>query len=121
MCDYCVTTGAGVFGKVHEGTYVPRSGPAVSCALKKLKTDEAANHKSEILREADAMAALEHPHIVRLIGVCYYNVTGSVKSIISHTIFLTLHKIRTLALLMKQKSLHMCRNSWRILILKLAE
>ena len=71
-CDYHVTVGAGVFGKVHEGTYVPRSGPVVSCALKKLKTNEAANHKTEILREADAMAALEHPHIVRLIGTCYY-------------------------------------------------
>ena len=72
MWDYHVTVGAGVFGKVHEGTYVPHSGPVVSCALKKLKTNEAANHKTEILREADAMAALEHPHIVRLIGTCYY-------------------------------------------------
>ena len=65
-----VTVGAGLFGKVLEGTYIPRHGPAVSCALKKLKTDEASNHKTEILREADAMAALEHPHIVRLLGVC---------------------------------------------------
>ena len=52
--------------------YRPRNGGAeVPCALKKLKTDEAANQKSEILREADAMAALDHPNIVRLIGTCY--------------------------------------------------
>ena len=64
-----VLLGAGVFGKVLEGTYVPQSGPPIPCALKKLKTDEASNHKTEILREADAMAALEHSHIVRLLGV----------------------------------------------------
>ena len=45
-----------MFGKIVDKTYVP------------LKTDEASNHKTEILREADAMAALEHPHILRLIG-----------------------------------------------------
>ena len=49
--------------------YRPRNGGnEIPCALKKLKTDEAANQKSEILREADAMAALEHPNIVKLIG-----------------------------------------------------
>ena len=49
--------------------YRPRNGGnEIPCALKKLKTDEAANQKSEILREADSMAALEHPNIVRLIG-----------------------------------------------------
>ena len=57
-----------MFGKVLEGNYVPRNGPSVPCALKKLKTDESSNHKTEILREADSMAALEHPYIVRLIG-----------------------------------------------------
>ena len=61
--------GAGLFGKVLEGMYRPRNGGnEIPCALKKLKTDEAANQKSEILREADAMAALEHPNIVKLIG-----------------------------------------------------
>lgn len=61
--------GAGLFGKVLEGNYNPQNGTAVPCALKKLKTEEASNHKTEILREADAMAALDHPHIIRLIGI----------------------------------------------------
>jgi len=49
---------------------MPQGGTPVACALKKLKTNEASNHKTEILREADAMAALDHPHIVQLIGMC---------------------------------------------------
>ena len=61
-----------MFGKVMEGTYTPQNGPPVPCALKKLKTDETSNHKTEILREADAMAALEHANIVRLLGMCLF-------------------------------------------------
>ena len=49
--------------------YRPRNGGnEVPCAVKKLKPGEAADQKSEILQEANAMAALEHPNIVRLIG-----------------------------------------------------
>ena len=52
-----------------EGMYRPRNGGnEIPCALKKLKTDEAANRKLEFLQDADVMAALEHPNIVRLIG-----------------------------------------------------
>jgi len=54
---------------VLEGMYRPRNGGnEIPCALKKLKKDAAANQKSEIFQEADAMAALDHPNVVRLIG-----------------------------------------------------
>ena len=56
--------------KVLEGTYTPQSGPPVPCAIKKLNTDEASSYNTEIIEEADVMAALEHPYIIRLIGVC---------------------------------------------------
>jgi len=59
-----------VFGKVLEGNYHPQNGsPEQQCALKKLKTTEASTQKSEILQEADAMAALDHPNIIKLIGI----------------------------------------------------
>jgi len=58
-----------VFGKVLEGNYHPQNGsPEIQCALKKLKTSEGSSQKSEILQEADAMAALDHPNIIKLIG-----------------------------------------------------
>ncbi len=62
--------GAGTFGTVKKGIYRPKSGEkAIECALKCLKpTDELPNQKAEILREADAMANLNHPNIVRLVG-----------------------------------------------------
>ena len=62
--------GAGTFGTVRQGIYRPLSGePPVKCALKFLKpTEELPNQKAEILREADAMAMLDHPNIVRLYG-----------------------------------------------------
>ena len=66
ICDI----GAGTFGTVRRGLYRPKNGePEVECALKYLKpTEELPNQKSEILREADAMAMLDHPNIVRLYG-----------------------------------------------------
>ncbi|KAL5486969.1 hypothetical protein EMCRGX_G019516 [Ephydatia muelleri] len=64
--------GAGTFGTVRLGVYRPKNGePEVQCALKYLKqADELPNQKAEILREADAMAALDHGNIVRLYGIC---------------------------------------------------
>ena len=62
--------GAGTFGTVKKGIYRPKSGEkAIECALKCLKpTEELPNQKAEILREADSMANLNHPNIVRLVG-----------------------------------------------------
>ena len=67
---YSYRIGAGTFGTVKKGIYRPKSGErAIECALKCLKpTEELPNQKAEILREADAMANLDHPNIVRLVG-----------------------------------------------------
>lgn len=65
------TLGAGTFGAVRAAVYKPKNGePQVDCAVKCLKTDnQGTNERSEILREADAMAMLDHANIVRLYGI----------------------------------------------------
>lgn len=67
--------GAGTFGAVRAGIYRPRAGGGeVKCAVKCLKQSaEDPVPKSEILREADAMAMMDHPNIVRLYGICVSN------------------------------------------------
>uniref|UniRef100_T1KSD8 Protein kinase domain-containing protein n=1 Tax=Tetranychus urticae TaxID=32264 RepID=T1KSD8_TETUR len=63
--------GNGYFGEVFLGTIPSSSGCAsIQVAVKVLKLKAIPNHKSEILREAQTMSALDHKHIVRLIGVC---------------------------------------------------
>lgn len=60
--------GSGVFCDVFRGVF--SSGPVeVQFAIKMLKSKSVPNPKSEILKEAQIMIALDHPHIVRLIGV----------------------------------------------------
>ena len=75
---------------MRAAVYKPKNGePQVECAVKCLKTDNQGTNErvsvcitdlmlylrhinilqSEILREADAMAMLDHPYIVRLYGV----------------------------------------------------
>uniref|UniRef100_A0AAR2JT25 non-specific protein-tyrosine kinase n=1 Tax=Pygocentrus nattereri TaxID=42514 RepID=A0AAR2JT25_PYGNA len=55
--------GEGFFGEVHEGT-----GERVSVAVKTCK-DCAADVKEKFMSEAVIMKKLDHPHIVRLIGI----------------------------------------------------
>ncbi|XP_035217979.1 tyrosine-protein kinase SYK-like isoform X2 [Stegodyphus dumicola] len=60
--------GTGLFCDVFRGVF--SSGPVeVQFAIKMLKSNSVPNPKSEILKEAQTMIALDHPHIVRLIGV----------------------------------------------------
>ncbi|XP_033112027.1 tyrosine-protein kinase SYK-like [Anneissia japonica] len=62
--------GKGNFGSVLKGTYRV-DGRDVPVAVKTLKDVQVVqNGSSEIIREADLMADLDHPHIVRMIGVC---------------------------------------------------
>ena len=50
-----------------KGIFRPRNGDnEIPCAVRKVY--EAGNQKKRILLEADIMAAVEHPNIVRLIG-----------------------------------------------------
>ncbi|KAM9465702.1 protein-tyrosine kinase 2-beta isoform 2-T4 [Clarias gariepinus] len=60
--------GEGFFGEVHEGLYKSKTGERVSVAVKTCK-DCAADVKEKFMSEAVIMKKLDHPHIVRLIGV----------------------------------------------------
>lgn len=60
--------GEGFFGEVQEGVYKSPSGERIRVAIKTCK-DCSADVKEKFLSEADLMKNLDHPHIVRLIGV----------------------------------------------------
>ncbi|XP_026218694.1 protein-tyrosine kinase 2-beta-like [Anabas testudineus] len=60
--------GEGFFGEVHEGIYKSPTGEKTRVAIKTCK-DCTADVKEKFLSEAELMKNLDHPHIVRLIGV----------------------------------------------------
>ncbi|KAM3850748.1 protein-tyrosine kinase 2-beta-like [Diretmus argenteus] len=60
--------GEGFFGEVHDGIYKSPTGERISVAVKTCK-DCSAEVKEKFLSEAGLMKGLNHPHIVRLIGV----------------------------------------------------
>jgi len=62
--------GHGNFGSVLKGEYTKGNGEKIPVAVKKLKSEEMNNPKSEILHEAEVMMKLDHPNIVRIIGLC---------------------------------------------------
>eukprot|EP00794_Sanderia_malayensis_P007957 gene7957-8815_t len=61
--------GHGNFGSVLKGVYVMPNGRSVPVAVKTLKEEDIPNQKSEIIHEAEIMAKLDHPNIVRMIGI----------------------------------------------------
>jgi serine/threonine protein kinase len=67
--------GEGEYGEVRAGVLRrgPGSGPPVPVAVKTLRVEgEAAEWtRREFLQEATVMMALEHPHIVRILGVSW--------------------------------------------------
>uniref|UniRef100_A0A673MTF3 non-specific protein-tyrosine kinase n=1 Tax=Sinocyclocheilus rhinocerous TaxID=307959 RepID=A0A673MTF3_9TELE len=60
--------GEGFFGEVHEGVYQKKNGEKVSVAVKTCK-ECAPDVREKFVGEAVIMKNLNHPHIVRLIGV----------------------------------------------------
>ncbi|XP_076835393.1 protein-tyrosine kinase 2-beta isoform X2 [Brachyhypopomus gauderio] len=60
--------GEGFFGEVHEGVYKSKTGERTSVAVKTCK-DCTADVKEKFMSEAVIMKKLDHPHIVRLIGI----------------------------------------------------
>lgn len=60
--------GEGFFGEVHDGIYKSKSGERVNVAVKTCK-DCSADVKEKFMSEALIMKKLDHPHIVRLIGI----------------------------------------------------
>ncbi|XP_014476584.1 PREDICTED: focal adhesion kinase 1 isoform X5 [Dinoponera quadriceps] len=59
--------GEGQFGNVHKGSYKGRDGQTIAVAVKTCKVDATAE---KFLEEAYIMQQFEHPHIIRLIGIC---------------------------------------------------
>ncbi|KFP21242.1 Proto-oncogene tyrosine-protein kinase ROS [Egretta garzetta] len=68
--------GSGAFGEVYEGTAVDMladgSGES-KVAVKTLKKGATDHEKSEFLKEAHLMSKFDHPHILKLLGVCLLN------------------------------------------------
>ncbi|XP_048506565.1 focal adhesion kinase 1 isoform X4 [Athalia rosae] len=62
--------GEGQFGNVHKGSYRGRDGQVVPVAVKTCKVDADLATAEKFLEEAYTMQQFEHPHIIRLIGVC---------------------------------------------------
>ncbi|XP_068040421.1 proto-oncogene tyrosine-protein kinase ROS isoform X1 [Anomalospiza imberbis] len=68
--------GSGAFGEVYEGTAVDilADGSGESkVAVKTLKKGATDHEKSEFLKEAHLMSKFDHPHILKLLGVCLLN------------------------------------------------
>ncbi|RXM93481.1 Discoidin domain-containing receptor 2 [Acipenser ruthenus] len=65
--------GEGQFGEEFLGGVVPLSDPdgrPVLVAVKKLRADASKNARNDFLKEIKIMSRLNHPNIVRLLGVC---------------------------------------------------
>nr|XP_031829304.1 focal adhesion kinase 1 isoform X1 [Nomia melanderi] len=62
--------GNGQFGNVHKGSYKGRDNQVIAVAVKTCKVDADLATSEKFLEEAYIMQQFEHPHIIRLIGVC---------------------------------------------------
>uniref|UniRef100_G7PCY5 Protein-tyrosine kinase 2-beta n=1 Tax=Macaca fascicularis TaxID=9541 RepID=G7PCY5_MACFA len=61
--------GEGFFGEVYEGVYTNHKGEKINVAVKTCKKDCTLDNKEKFMSEAVIMKNLDHPHIVRLIGI----------------------------------------------------
>ncbi|KAM9071047.1 protein-tyrosine kinase 2-beta isoform X3 [Sarcophilus harrisii] len=61
--------GEGFFGEVYEGVYQNHKGERVNVAVKTCKKDCSFENKEKFMSEAVLMKNLDHPHIVKLIGI----------------------------------------------------
>ncbi|XP_076239601.1 protein tyrosine kinase 2 Fak isoform X2 [Calliopsis andreniformis] len=62
--------GEGQFGNVHKGSYKGRDNQTIAVAVKTCKVDADLATSEKFLEEAYIMQQFEHPHIIKLIGVC---------------------------------------------------
>uniref|UniRef100_A0A8C0ZIB4 non-specific protein-tyrosine kinase n=1 Tax=Cyanistes caeruleus TaxID=156563 RepID=A0A8C0ZIB4_CYACU len=61
--------GEGFFGEVFQGIYTAPGGERVDVAVKTCKKDCSPENREKFLSEAVLMKKLDHPHIVKLIGI----------------------------------------------------
>ncbi|XP_060536521.1 focal adhesion kinase 1-like isoform X6 [Cylas formicarius] len=62
--------GEGQFGDVHKGTVATKDGAVIPVAVKTCKGDADLATTEKFLEEAYIMQKFDHPHIIKLIGVC---------------------------------------------------
>ncbi|XP_068677817.1 focal adhesion kinase 1-like isoform X2 [Montipora foliosa] len=62
-----IIIGQGQFGDVHRGTYISADDPNLQVAIKSCKNPDS---RDKFLEEAYTMKQFDHPHIIKLIGVC---------------------------------------------------
>ncbi|CAL8097116.1 unnamed protein product [Calicophoron daubneyi] len=63
--------GEGQFGDVYKGSYEKYShADAIPVAVKTCKIDASADERKQFLEEADVLGEFNHPHIIKLFGVC---------------------------------------------------
>ncbi|XP_021398841.1 protein-tyrosine kinase 2-beta [Lonchura striata] len=61
--------GEGFFGEVYQGIYTTPNGERVDVAVKTCKKDCSPENREKFLSEAVLMKKLDHPHIVKLVGI----------------------------------------------------
>ncbi|XP_041107440.1 proto-oncogene tyrosine-protein kinase ROS-like [Polyodon spathula] len=72
----CCLLGSGAFGEVYEGVALDILGKGsgeTKVAVKTLKNVATDHEKAEFLKEAHLMSQFDHPHILKLLGVCLMN------------------------------------------------
>ncbi|WAR24153.1 FAK1-like protein [Mya arenaria] len=65
--------GNGQFGDVHKGIYRDKDGNEIPVAVKTCKEDNEESMTEKFLEEALIMQQFDHPHIVKLVGICSEN------------------------------------------------
>ncbi|XP_038056830.1 focal adhesion kinase 1-like isoform X2 [Patiria miniata] len=64
------TIGEGQFGDVHKGAFKDEDGNPIEVAIKTCKVESTETLGEKFLEEAYIMKQFDHPHIIKLIGVC---------------------------------------------------
>ncbi|XP_043119440.1 protein-tyrosine kinase 2-beta isoform X2 [Puntigrus tetrazona] len=96
--------GEGFFGEVHDGIYKSKTGERVNVAVKTCK-DCSADVKEKFMSEALIMKKLDHPHIVRLVGIIEEDPVWIVMELYQHGelgnyLLENMHKLTTVTLIL---------------------
>lgn len=76
--------GEGFFGEVYEGVYTNHKGEKINVAVKTCKKDCTMDNKEKFMSEAVIMKNLDHPHIVKLIGIIEEEPTWIIMELYPH-------------------------------------
>ncbi|XP_036279677.1 protein-tyrosine kinase 2-beta isoform X3 [Pipistrellus kuhlii] len=76
--------GEGFFGEVYEGAYTNHKGEKINVAVKTCKKDCTQDNKEKFMSEAVIMKNLDHPHIVKLIGIIEEEPTWIIMELYPH-------------------------------------